>query len=460
MAIYLGDIASVSINYQRTASAGARLGIALLFGYESGLPANVSYIGSEQELIDTYGLADTDPTYLAAQAAFAQADAGAILIPRMAIAKRLANVAQISHVTFSSAVSDADYTATVTYDGTEYAETITADGTATVKEIVEALAAALNGSLPAPSVAVTEDDTKLILTAETAGIGFSVTASSTGSGVTATIATATANRNAATQLSALELADPEEAGYYYVVPVGSGSIYAPDQDIEQITLWAEAQQDAYMGVFLTSNYDYIDPTVTDDLGSVLKTAKRTRCVIVVDDAGSPVHTAVMGWILGRLPSEKLGGWHHLSLSGVDPSSYDSSDFTSSRTKRVNAYFRIANNTARVFMPGLCISQLEARQRIGLDALTLEIQTAILDLFTRAAQANTVIPNTAKGKGQIKSVVDPVLARYATTDRQLFQTAPTCDMSNATFADGLLSGVTFSGTRADAVLLVQLNGKFQ
>jgi hypothetical protein len=462
MAIYLSDLAQVNISYQKTITAGARFGIPLLFGYESGLPSNISYIGSEVELEDTYGLSVDDPTYVCAQAIFAQADVGASTVPRIAIAKRLANVAQVTHVTFSGASNAVDYTVTITADGVELAsETITSGGSATMQEIVEALASALNGSLAASTVAVTEDNTKLILTAEVAGVGFSATASSTGSGVTATIATATANRNAATQLSALTLDDPDEVGYYYVIPVGSGSIYVPDQDIRQITEWAEAQPDVYLGLFLSDDADLIDTTVTDDIGSVLKAADHTRCAIWVDASETPIHCGAVGWHLGRLPSVKLGAWHHIELSTeLEPSSWSSTQMSQAKTKRVNAYYRVANTASRVLMHGRCISQLELRQRVGLDSFIVDVQVAILDLFQRTAQAGSAITNTPSGRNQIASVIDPVLRKYSVEDRQLFTTSPRVDMSEASYADGTLSGIRFVGDRADAILLTIINGQFK
>lgn len=59
--------------------------------------------------------------------------------------------------------------------GQSYSAPYTSDGDAAVKEIVEGLAAAINALLPAATVAVTEDDTKLILTSEVPGDDFAVT---------------------------------------------------------------------------------------------------------------------------------------------------------------------------------------------------------------------------------------------------------------------------------------------
>ena len=80
------------------------------------------------------------------------------------------------------------------FDGIKesYTASYTADGSATVQEIVEALQAALDAQMPANTVAITEDDTKLVFTSELPNLDFDVTATEIGSTATWTIATDTA----------------------------------------------------------------------------------------------------------------------------------------------------------------------------------------------------------------------------------------------------------------------------
>lgn len=59
-------------------------------------------------------------------------------------------------------------------DGTEYWGNYIADGSATAKEIVEGVAAAINGSMPASTVIASEDDAVLTLTGEVAGLYYEV----------------------------------------------------------------------------------------------------------------------------------------------------------------------------------------------------------------------------------------------------------------------------------------------
>lgn len=95
--------------------------------------------------------------------------------------------AKVVHVT-PVEVNDATYFLDVTVLGKTYKAAYLADASATVKEIVEGLAAIINAQLPASTVVVTEDDTKLILTAEVKGLDFQVAAGS--NSATATVAIA------------------------------------------------------------------------------------------------------------------------------------------------------------------------------------------------------------------------------------------------------------------------------
>jgi hypothetical protein len=65
----------------------------------------------------------------------------------------------------------------------------TADGSATVQEIVEALQVKLDSGFPANSIAVTEDDAKIIFTSEVPNLDFVVTATASTTAWTVTVAT-------------------------------------------------------------------------------------------------------------------------------------------------------------------------------------------------------------------------------------------------------------------------------
>lgn len=91
-------------------------------------------------------------------------------------------------------VNSAVYFVNIKVAGVTYVGQYTADGSATVQEIVEGLKAVLNGLLPASTVDVTEDDAKLILTAEVAGLDFEVEVGSSAATATWTVSETSARR--------------------------------------------------------------------------------------------------------------------------------------------------------------------------------------------------------------------------------------------------------------------------
>jgi hypothetical protein len=103
---------------------------------------------------------------------------GKLVIPGTAEGK--CRVAAATSMTAKVITATPANVATCTYDvavkvgGHTYSTHTTSANPGVVKDTVEALAANLNALLPAASVAVTEDDAKLIFTAELAGLDFEV----------------------------------------------------------------------------------------------------------------------------------------------------------------------------------------------------------------------------------------------------------------------------------------------
>lgn len=137
-----------------------------------------------------------DDANLAQTTTQADADADPVdfgaLVVQDATEDRAAQLAASSVLTAKSftlvpaEVNDATYYVTVTVDGVGYFAAFTADASATVQEIVEGLQAVLAGILPS-SVAATEDNVSLILTAAQAGQGFTVSVGSDAATATWTV---------------------------------------------------------------------------------------------------------------------------------------------------------------------------------------------------------------------------------------------------------------------------------
>tara|TARA_S200002703_G_scaffold91618_2_gene79097 strand:- start:3755 stop:4918 length:1164 start_codon:yes stop_codon:yes gene_type:complete len=93
----------------------------------------------------------------------------------------------------NNAIYDLSLVADLDFDGINevYTASYSADGSADVQEIVEALQAALDAQMPANTIAITEDDAKLIFTSELPNLDFNVTGVELGATATWTITTDT-----------------------------------------------------------------------------------------------------------------------------------------------------------------------------------------------------------------------------------------------------------------------------
>lgn len=102
-------------------------------------------------------------------------------------------VAQVWHLTPTVANTTTYYASVTLSDGRTYTASAVGDGSDTIQEVVELLTPLLNAQLPASTVVATEDDTKIILTAEVAGTPFTAGAGSNAAGAVWTIAESVAN---------------------------------------------------------------------------------------------------------------------------------------------------------------------------------------------------------------------------------------------------------------------------
>lgn len=106
---------------------------------------------------------------------------------------KTAAVAQVWHLTPTVANTTTYFASVTLADGRTYSASYLGDGSDTIQEVVEGLTPLLNAQLPASTVVVTEDNAKMILTAEVAGVAFTASAGSNSASAVWTIAEATAN---------------------------------------------------------------------------------------------------------------------------------------------------------------------------------------------------------------------------------------------------------------------------
>lgn len=461
MAVPINTFVGVNVAIQSAPVAAPVFGIPLFYSYESELPSTPTYYSPDDILaeLEDLGITSSEPVYLAAQAIKDQSALGP-LPEQIGVVKRLSNVAQVSHVTFSSAANNSNYTVTISQDGAEIAsETYTSDGSATAQEIVEGLTALLEAALPASTVAVTEDNTKLILTAEVAGVPFSVVASSTGAGVTATITANTANRNGATQLADIWEADKT---WYILVPLDSADFALPDLDVTQI---AAAMASLEAVAFLqSSSADIIDAGVTDDPASVVQDASNSRALVLYHaDTDEPAAAALAGRMGGYDPSDGLTPIGNKKLVNITSQDVSSTELAAAVAKRASIYVKVINRSTNLggyVRDGLMAFSLNWPQRIGVDWSIAQIRQEVFTLMDEASNAGRDIPFTAAGLQMIGGALGKVAAdmlRIGLIGSPATVTVPALsDIDAGDVAAGRATGFKISGTAADSVIYAEIN----
>ena len=189
-------------------------GIVTLTGLQAGVELDVVENDDNFTLVETTAASNSEPVPFGKIVCRTEDGTG------FALPSAVAAVAQVSTLTFSAASNSSTYYVTIimtsgTYAGIPYEGSFVTDGSATAQEIVEGIAADLEAALPPSTVAVTEDNTKLIFTAEVAGVGFNFTGNCSDPAVTVTKATTTANVEAALTLPVAGIVQ-----YYTLQPDG------------------------------------------------------------------------------------------------------------------------------------------------------------------------------------------------------------------------------------------------
>ena len=464
MSVYASRTIQVNLSLTPGVSTVANFGTPLFFGFEAELPSTPTRYTSLAALAEL-GLAAGDPTYDAVSAALAQSSLG----PRIQgffVAKRSANVAQISNITYSAAVNSAVYTASVTmlagvYAGETYEGSYTAGGSATMQQIVEGVAADLNANLPPNTVEVTEDNTKLILTAEVTGAGFTFVGTCDSVSVTFTYATPTANVNGATQIPTL-VTTP---GWYALVPVGQAAFAVSDLDIQTMTATLEAY--SKFGMYQTATVGCLDSGVSTDPMSLAQAAAYNRALILFEETNLATIPALAGRWLAYDFSTALASPQRMQLAGITVNTgYDDTDIDviagsgSDEGKNGNIYANVYGVGGAVFN-GRCPSGVFARDMRGLDGFIDALQTSEYSFWYRRSNQGRPVVATQADLEACGQVLRAVCDDY--TSIGLFQETPVvgvpkiADLDADELAAGRLAGFTINGTRANEFIDMVITG---
>jgi hypothetical protein len=269
------------------------------------------------------GWSTTGETYLEAQAIFSQQPRP----PRIAIGRRAAAVAQVITITPTAANAQA-YEITQIFDGDAVYGPFqyTSDADATVNEIVAAFIALINATLIKVTASGT---TTLILTADVAGVPFTVTETDT----RLAPVTTTPSTGIPEDLAAIEAEQSDWYGLILTVH-DAGNIIAAAATVEAMAtpklLIAQSAQAAITSATYNSGTPYTD------VASTLKSRSYARSSVWYHaTATERLAAAIMGQVLPKIAGSTT--WKFRQLAGVTTQSLSATQRANLLSKNANSY---------------------------------------------------------------------------------------------------------------------------
>lgn len=425
----LDSIVNVSIVRGTKSISKAGFGTPLIMGPNgsfSGVRTYVSLAGVAADFLTS------QEEYLAAAALFAQSPKP----KQIKIKKTSTVVAQVTTLT-PTVVNNAVYT--VTIDGVTYS--YTADATATAAEIVTGLTALVDADSNCPADA--SGTTTLVLTAKSAGVGFTVEAS-----VNLAIVLTTANVGIASDiLNAVQ----EDNDWYCLITtsITDATIFEAAKTIEglkKIYIVRQADSD-------------IRTAVTTDIASKLKNKNYFRTALfysnVVNDYAD---AAFAGALLTYDPGSET--WVFKTLAGVTVDDWTDSEENYLKNKNVNYYVRVAG-VAITLVGKTCGGEYIDVIRFA-DWLQARMQERVYSRLVNTAK----IPYTDGGVAIIETDVraqleEGIRVGGLSPDPAYEVTVPkVADVSQVDRAARLLPGVSFVANLAGAIHAVEISGVVQ
>lgn len=368
----------------------------------------------------------TTEAYKAAAAYFSQSPAP----QRVAVGRRQVNAINVTITVVNS------FLYSVSINGTAY--TYTSDGTALEQEIVDGLIAAVAAS---PVTGSDGGVNTLTLTADVAGVGFSVAV-----GTNLAVGTATGSDTIANDLTAIQAEQPD---WYGVVLTDRASA-----DMQAAAVWVEANKKF---LFASSQEAGVLTTGTTDLIAVLDAAnyKRTAGFYHASANANYIDAAAMGRALALEPGTYTMKFK--TLAGIAVSSLTSTESTNARNKSGNVYELIGG--VSMVREGTVSNGDFIDTIIGLDWLEARMEERV---FGKMA-ALLKIPFTDAGIGIVEAEIRAQLQQgvertFLAADPAFTVTVPkAADVSSANKALRTLPDVKFRATLAGAIHKTTING---
>lgn len=431
----MGIDSIVTLNISRSAAAVSRAG----FGTALILGSNATGWGTDR--VRTYtspaallddGFETGDMEYKAALALYSQPNKPT----RFKVGKRAAGAAVAQVTTFTPNVSvQAEQDFVVEINDEVY--TLTSDDTPTAAEIVSGLIAMIN----ADDVPVTASGTNtLILTSDTAGMGFRTASSANMSGVLTT-----PNVGIQSDLNEIKAIDNDWYGLILCDRTAN--------TIVQAAAWIQAERKVFVAC---SSDSAVIAAGTSDVASRLKAAgyDRTLYLYSADQANMP-EGAVLGNALPYTPGSYTLKFK--TLVGITVDALTESQITIAKGKNANVYTTVAG--AGMLEEGIVASGEFFDVIVGIDWIHVNMQA---DIF-QGLRDVPKIPYTDVGASVIEAKIRKrlqlaVSAQILAEDPAFsVTTLPRADQDPADKAARRWGGWQFTGTLAGAIHAVAVNG---
>lgn len=412
------------------------------------VPLIASFNPSFNEVVKTYGslseieedFTSDDAVHKCASAIFAQNPSiKTVKVGRLGTASQ-ARVAKLLPTVLNST------TYTLSINGTEFS--YTSDASATITEIVDGLAAAVNaGTEPVTAANATSI---LSLTGDVSGVDFyfdvddislwaSIQDTSTGRG-----------SDLSTDLSTIEASDPD---WYALILTRNNAA-----DINTAAAWVESRKKILLANpinfgSIVSAEDCLASNSTNVLAD-LNTAAYDRTFALFSKHDGDFAAAALG---SAVLCQDPGSWtaKFKTLSGVTADVLTTSETTLVEGKKGNHYQAVAG--VPIVSQGWCSSGQFLDLTVFLDWLDARIKE---EVFTALA-ANSKVPFTDAGVSMIAGVVAKVLQRGVDLGGLAsFQVSPdlVADMEDADVTARYANAIRFSAVYAGAIHKVNIVGK--
>lgn len=415
----LSDLLTVEISVEAAGLVAQGFGIPMIVGLHTRFGDRFASYTSLAGMRDA-GFLVTDPEYIAASILLSQAKRP----PRFLVGRRATPVAQVDAINLTGTT---DGVWSFLLNGELVSFTASGNTVSQIRDGLIAAVAALTGAGTVVTAAIVDTDS-LSLTADVAGVPFTVSALTAPSpGTMARVAT-TASTGIEDDLTAIQDAG---AAWYATLMAGNASAPANGRNepvILRAAAWHQANTEPARHLLIAqaddanaplTAYDSVSP---NDIAEQLRALGYTRTMLIWhDDNAEYVDAAVAGRMLPEDPGTETWAWP--TLVGVTPigiSTTQRENLTGVPRqgpggKNANVFYALTDQTSR-FYRGVVASGLWVDLVRYVDSLTSRLQTAVAN---RVLNSTGKVPYTVQGIESLAAQVRGVLE----ADRSAGKLAP-------------------------------------